>query len=136
MANMQEQLFQIICEQIESIDALTQALRNGASAGNITVGKQPTINALPQKIPFDADGNAKLSANAYRQGFIAVNKTDGLVYGVADQKEASANRFTWMIDPEGSEYYIPANGTYTGDVNFKAVGTGYLMVTEFSFHQV
>lgn len=130
---MNERLIQVICQQIEAINELTATLKNG-SGGNISALPQK-ISALPQKLLFDDNGFATLDANSNRQGFIAVNKTDDIIYGIADQNEPSPDFFTWDIASADSEYYIPAEDAYTGEVNFVAMspGSGYLMITEFSF---
>ncbi|TYP92089.1 hypothetical protein LX73_2336 [Fodinibius salinus] len=130
---MDNELKLLLCKQIEAVNRLIDGI-GGPTVGtsNGTPGS-PDISALSQKISFDANGEATLETNEYRQGFIVVNKTSDLVYGIADQEQATADNFTWQIASEASEYYIPSNGTYTGEVNFKAVGAGYLMVTEFSF---
>lgn len=143
MAITEQKLFEIICEQIEAINALTEQLKNGGAGPGGSGSRVPTIGAnskwriqpLIQKIEFDANKEAVLEQNRFRQGFIIVNKTDDIVYGVGDDRSASVNYFTWQIESEASEYYIPSNGAYTGDVFFNAVGIGYLMVTEFSFQE-
>jgi hypothetical protein len=118
----------ILCE-------IRELLRQPSTLIGHGISDNYTIETLSAKITFE-NGLAKLPANQYRQGFIAVNKTDDLVYGLAGTDTVSANNFTWQISSEGTEYYIPANGAYLGEVNFKAVGTGYLMVTEFSFKEI
>lgn len=123
---MNERLIQAICEQIEAVKELTAILKNGGNA---------EISALPQKLLFDDEGIATLDANSNRQGFIAVNKTADIIYGIASQNDPSPDFFTWDIASADSEYYIPAENPYTGEINFAAVkpDTGYLMITEFSY---
>jgi len=128
---MNKQLAKLICQHIEAVNELTEAIKNDKPT---QIGNK--IQALPRKLTFGNDGKAELEKNEFRQGFIATNETNDFVYGVANQNEATESFYTWRLESGGTEFYIPSNGAYEGPINWKALRSGYLMLTEFSFKEI
>lgn len=129
---MDDKLFKILCEQVEAVKELTVKIERDPS----TIGAGSSLMIAPaiQKVTFDSNGMASLPRNDARQGLIMVNETPDSIYGAFDENDATENYYTIKINSAGTEYYIPANGAYSGPISFKALDTsGYLMVTELTY---
>jgi len=128
MNNILQAILNLFCSVEEKMVGIFEAL------GIFTKTVIPTVIT----VPFEASklNDVVMAPNSSRQGFIVNNESSDDMYLSFDQNTCSDKFFTIKIPSLGSEYYIPVQKAYTGQIRifFKDLtGTGFCTITELSY---
>jgi len=131
MEELIKALYQLVCQQSDQVNKTLELLTNNNPINLPII--QAAIKPLNYVVP-GTNGNKFLDPNKQRQGIIVVNESNDILYVAADPTKCTPDNYTFKVDANSTEFYIPANGSYCGAFNcYPLDPTGRAMITEFSY---
>lgn len=131
---IEQKILQALCDITDRLDVIVkrQILQHQR-----TPFDDYRIDVRKSKLAFDTNGKARIGRNDNRQGFIFTNISSDFLYIAFGEDDASATNFTIRLDIGGTEFYLPTNYPYKGEVHLLGVdASGFCMVNEFSFQPI